>query len=255
MPLIQNKKLKGGNYLADSNSTNTGELLRSALFTIDDKGTIRKNNPCGVFLLNPSTWEETKSANWVLQQTPGQSDPILQWLSSGPRQVSFDALITADTSDFKSDVEFKKPGEDPNPVNKALTAIGSIASNFFQVTLPPPRASLAVTDNKGDTLDISNYLNYYRSLLYPVYDDKLLPVPKRLRNSPPLCVLFSGSSFSKAPKGDRVNSNSELWVVTNLRIRITKQLPNLAPMEAVVSFQLTQYTIRSVDRRRISGNL
>jgi len=255
VPLNQFNKLRGGNYLADTSSENTGELLRSGIFTIDERGNINKNNPCGVFLLNPSSWEESKSANWVPQNIPGQSDQILQWISSGPRQVNFDALVTADTSDFASDVKFGKPGADSNPINKALSVVGKIASSFFNVSVPAPRASLVTKDNKGDKLDISNYLNYYRSLLYPVYDDKLLPVPKRLRNSPPLCVLFAGNSLSNSPKGDRVSRNSELWVVTNLRIRITKQLPNLSPMEAVVSFQLTQYTIRSFDRRRISDNL
>lgn len=259
MPLNRFTKGTTDAYLADANSPNQGYVLRSAMFTIDEKGIINKENPVGMFMLNPSTLEESKAANWVPQNIPGQSDQILQWVSSGPRQLSFEALVTADTSDLKTDTNFKKPGADPNPVNKALTIVGKVASNFFKISVPSlPRVNSTevLNSNTGSSLlDISEYLNYYRSLLYPVYDDKLLSVPKRLRSSPPLVVLFMGNSLGSIPKGDRVNSNSELWVVTSLRIRITKQLPNLAPLEAVVSFQLTQYTIRSVDRRRISRNL
>jgi hypothetical protein len=45
-----------------------------------------------------------------------------------------------------------------------------------------------------------------------------------------------------------ISVDTDLWVVTDLRIKITKQLPNLAPMEAIVSFQLTQYNRRTKDQ-------
>ena len=79
-----------------------GQLQRAALFKVDMSGKILNKNSEGVFLLNPSELTETKSAKWVSHEVPGQSDPVWQWLSSGPRVVTFDALVTADTSDRKS---------------------------------------------------------------------------------------------------------------------------------------------------------
>jgi len=59
-----------------------------------------------------------------------------------------------------------------------------------------------------------------------------------------------GKAVTKYPYGQKITSQHDLWVITNLEIQITKFLPNLAPMEAVVTFQLTQYNIRSFDRKR-----
>lgn len=57
--------------------------------------------------------------------------------------------------------------------------------------------------------------------------------------------MWIGNTLSNEPYGEVLKPSDDIWVVTSLRIRITKQLANLSPMEAVVSFQLTQYTIRS----------
>lgn len=244
MPIRPPKRIPTAANVADVSTEFTDNLKVAALFTVDSAGEVERTQT-GIFLLNPSTLEENKKANWVQQTTPGNSDPVLQWLSSGPRTVSFDALVTVDTSDFVSAA--KKPGQEEDRSNLVKVFTGSIASAFAKTATPPaPRIQ-----NPGDenpSLDISNYLNYYRSLLYPVYDD--LDNPRVLRNSPPLLVFLSGSSVNKFASGGRITSNSDLWVLTDLRIRITKQLPNLAPMEATVSFQLMQYNIRSFDRRR-----
>lgn len=244
MPIRPPKRTKTMDNVANVSTDFTSNLRVSALFTVDNEGLV-ETPQTGIFLLNPSTLEETKKANWVQQTTPGNSDPVLQWLSSGPRMVSFDALVTVDTSDFISAA--KKPGkeEDRSSLNKIFT--GSIASAFAK-TVTPPSPRIQNPGDENPSLDISNYLNYYRSLLYPVYDD--LDNPRMLRSSPPLLVFLNGSSVNKFASGTRITSNSDLWVLTDLRIRITKQLPNLAPMEATVSFQLMQYNIRSFDRRR-----
>lgn len=235
--------------LSNSGSANSGGMLRkAALFRVDSEGNIIKNR-AGVFALNPSSYEENKSANWSQQAVPGQSDPILQWVNSGARTVSFEALVTADTSYFQSGVT-TKPGEETDPVKKTLNQIGQIASAFFKVTLPPPRQTTQVAANQGDSLDISAYLDYYRSLLYPTYDNATNPT--KLRYSPPLLVLYAGKSIIKVPYENRISSQHDLWVLTDLKIRITKQLPNLAPMEAQVQFTLVQYNIRSFDTNRFT---
>ena len=45
-------------------------------------------------LLNPESLTETKAANWVQQNIPGQSDPLLQWISGSARTVTFTAKVT-----------------------------------------------------------------------------------------------------------------------------------------------------------------
>lgn len=244
MPLKPYNRVPTLDNIADVSKEQTENLKVAALFTVAQDGTVEKRE-AGIFLLNPNTWEENKKSNWVTHQTPGNSDPVLQWLSSGPRTISFDALVTADTSDFVSAAK-KQPGEtkDRSLLSKVFT--GSIASAFAKVTTPPPRQQEPGSQNTS--LDISNYLNYYRSLLYPVYDS--VETPRRLRQSPPLLVLMNGSAINKFAAGQRISAQNDLWVLTDLRIRITKQLPNQAPQEATVSFQLMQYNIRSFDSRR-----
>lgn len=245
MPLKQSNKIKAlGNVVKENKN-----FKQAALFAIDDKGTILYNH-VGRFLLNPSTYDDSKTVNWAQQNIPGQSDPVLQWVSSGARIVTFDALVTADTSYFDSGI-ISKPGEETDQLKKSLTAVSDIASAFFKISVPPPRQTLVQTANNGDKLDISNFLNYYRSLAYPTYDD--INNPKKLRFSPPLLVLFNGSTTSKLLYSDRISTQHDLWVLSDLKIKVTKQLPNLAPMEAVVSFTLIQYNIKSFDTRRFGA--
>lgn len=226
--------------------TGLNKVLRAALFPISINGTIQiDSNPEGIFLLNPSTWEETKSANWTQQNIPGQSDPVFQWISSGAKTLNFEALVTADNSDFlNAQAEAASKKSQPKVV-KEETA--SIASRLFKIQVPPPRNKEVVIYTQA--LDISSRLNYYRSLLYPKYT-KNGNNPGRLKASPPLLVLLAGNGIARLKYGARITSKHDVWVLTDIRIRITKQLPNLAPLEAVVSFSLAQYNIRSFDSNR-----
>lgn len=236
---------KRKDILANPGEFNVSDLFSAGLFPVEPDGRINLKKP-GYFLLNPDSWEENKAGGWVHHSSPGQSDPILQWLSSGPRTVSFDALVTADISAEKAE---EKPAKEDDPIKAALEYIGDTAASFFKTTVPKPQPSSKNKVNSSrEVLDISNYLNYYRSLLYPVYDR--VNDPKSLNHSPPLLVLFAGSSISNSSYdiNGKIKNSQDLWVLNNLKIRITKQMPNLAPMEAVVSFQLIQYTIKSRHR-------
>ena len=243
MSIRQLKKTNTIDSLANAYSKNDGSLKAAALFAVDKDGNIQKTES-GIFLLNPSGITESKPVNWAQQNVPGQSDPVLQWTSSGARTISFQALVTADTSDYVSGQKILPNQSSPNLLDQATTIFGSIASAFFKVAAPQARVD---TPDKTE-LDISGYLNYYRSLQYPIYDN--VDAPRRLKGSPPLLVLFMGKAVTKFPYGDKISSQHDLWVLTNLEIQITKFLPNLAPMEAVVTFQLTQYNVRSFDRSR-----
>lgn len=225
---------------------------RSAIFRVDRKGKIIREDD-GLFLLNPASYEENKSANWSQHNIPGQSDPIMQWVSSGAKTLTFDALVTNDTSLLDLDEKRGyKNSTNPNEtgVKGFVNKLSDAASSFFKISSPvTPPNDIRNNFNKN-TLDISNKLNFYRSLVYPIYDD--INNPKELVQSPPLVVLFSGRTVMKKAYNDRVSNNHELWVVTNIKIRTTKQLPNLAPMEAIVTFTLMHYNMRSFDSRRFS---
>jgi len=240
MAIKQLQKTPISANLADGGGTNDGTLKVAAIFPVDSDGTILDfpEDGAGYFLLNPSTFTETKSSNWAQQTVPGQSDPILQWTGGGPRTVSFSALVTRDTSNYLSGQNLK-PGKSKDSSLSLKSVFGDIAASFSKTTLPQPRQEIQY----GDQLDVSAYLDYYRSLLYPTYAKN-----GTLTASPPLIVLFIGKALSTIPYGSKITTESDVWVITNLEIQVTKQLPNLAPMEALVNFQLTQYTIKSFGR-------
>lgn len=230
--------------LGNSGTKNDGFIRKAGLFKIDITGRILFEDSEGVFLLNPTTMEEQKNANWVQHAVPGQSDPVFQWVSSGARTITFDALVTADTSDFTVASSYKQQKQS-TPKNQ-VEAVADYAVKLFKVQVPPPRSTTPI--KSADVLDISDRLNYYRSLLYPEYSDPSgKGAPQRLKASPPLLVLMAGSAVSNMPYGTRITNKHDVWVLTDIRIKTTKQLPNLAPMEAVVSFTLAQYNIRSFD--------
>lgn len=231
--------------LAEVSKEQTDQLKIAALFAVSPDGTVERVES-GIFLLNPTSIEDGKDSNWVAQNVPGQSDPVYQWVGGGARVVRFTALVTADTSDFISGVTTPgKPADQGGFLGKVFS--GSIASAFSKVQAPAaPVGSFDI--DSATVLDVQRNLNYFRSLMYPRYDN--FENPRRLRQSPPLLVFYSGSAINKFPYGTRVSSQSDLWMLTNLRIRVTKQLPNLAPLEAEVEFELTQYNVRSFSRDR-----
>jgi hypothetical protein len=216
----------------------SGQLFKAAIGIVKSNGTI---DPSTItpFLLNPDSWEETIETNWVAHNIPGNS-PVYQWVSGGPRALTFDALVTKDTSEFLN----APPKALDALKNTAINAVGSIACNFLGVNLPPIQDLLSTFDSagSGEDLGISTTLDFYRSLLYPMYVDG------KIDSNPPLLALYTGKTFDnqKTYPGESVNSNMTVWILTNLKIHISKQLPNLTPMEALVSFKLLQYPFKSI---------
>jgi len=221
---------------------NLGKLARVTIAKVGPNGKINTDS-IHPLRLNPESIEDEKTSNWVANQIPGQSNPIFQWVSGGPRVVSFDALVTKDTSDFL----ILKDNPLGKLKDKAFNAIGAIASNFLGVTVTASTFDALVgTDigQDGTDLNIGGDLDYFRSLQYPTYEEG-----GRLATSPPIIVLYFGSTLSQEgsdpPAHGIINAKTDLWILLDLKIKITKQLPNLAPMEAVVSFRFNQYTTTS----------
>ena len=221
------------------------KFVAAALFKVDSLGNIAKQEKGKArFLLNPDAMEDNKAGNWVENNVPGQSDPILQWVSGGSRTLSFTALVTKDFANFKiSEQDLLGDLKDT-----ALTAVGSIASAFAGINIPPLGDALnkLVGDAKdnGEELGVSEYLDYYRSLMYPDIDEEGV-----LQASPPLVVLAMGKTLTTQKErnvtGTVAAKNTDLWITKNVSVRVTKWLPNLTPMEAEVSFQFVQYIMES----------
>lgn len=221
---------------------------KAVIAKINPDGTIDEGSKSlGKLLLNPESLEDSKTSNWVANNIPGQSDPIYQWVSGGARTITFDALVTKDTSE----VPYLKSSDDPlaGVIDSSVNAIGSIASNFAGANLPPAadlfNSLKGNTSGTGEELSIEAQLNYYRSLLYPIY------AQGRLATSPPLIVLYFGKSLGSlnTVADTTISEENDIWILTELRIRITKQLPNLTPMEATCSFRFNQYAIKSLETK------
>lgn len=219
------------------------KFVYAALFTVSTSGEINPVQANAPFLLNPDGMEDNKDGNWVENNIPGQSDPILQWVSGGARNLSFTALVTKDT------VHFPPASTDllSGLVDSAVNAVGAIASAFAGVNVPPLGDVLGTllggAESVGEELSIANQLDYYRSLMYPSIDEDEVLV-----SSPPLVMLAVGktlSSLQSRTTTEKISAETDLWATKAVNIRITKWLPNMTPMEAEVSFQFVQYVTKS----------
>ena len=251
--IAQKRPQKSEVVLAKQGVNNDGKLRTFGLFALDKDGIVdskKKVIDKGTFLLNPATFEESKTSNWSPQNVPGQSNPVYQWVSGGARQITFEALVTRDNFHAGS----SESGDIlSNLAGAALNAVGGIASELAGVSLPPLASLFPGPDpGSGTALSIVDKLDYYRSLLHPIYTQG----HTSLYQAPPLVVLAAGSTFAGvptpldgpiAPPSTKASgSYVPVFIVTSLNIRITKQLPNLDPMEAMVNFTLQEYAIRPI---------
>lgn len=231
------KPLQKKETIANKNAVDVN-FFKAGFGEVDSKGKITKVHK---FLINPDSIEDNKSINWTSHNIPGQESPVYQWTSGGARVVSFEALVTHDT------IYLPTEPQDNSLTGTVLNVIGSIASNFLGIQIPPLAALGAPAEDSKNTLSIVRELEVYRNLYRPKYTQNA-----KLESSPPLVVLYLGTSLGTEALPDPNTPNGEitkfalLWMLTSLNIKITKWLPNLRPMEAVVSFQFTQYQITSL---------
>lgn len=250
MPIKQNQKTY--NDLASKDKIAPKAIVLTAgLFIVNEEnkvGAAGEGDKYGKFLINPSSFEDSKNSNWVQHNVPGQSDPVLQWVSSGARTLTFDALVTNDISSYvPTGYTNNEIASEPNTMGNYFANIAGSLANVKEKN---------VKFNTGQTLrpklDITVYLNYYRSLLYPKYKNEKSGDEKNtgrrlFSEGPPRLVLLAGRAITNSTfkLGEMLNPEDETWVLTDLKVKTTKMLPNLAPMEAIVSFTLVQYNAQS----------
>lgn len=215
------------------NSEASGKFIRAAIGKVGLNGKVSESD-IREFQLNPTSIEDSKSSNWVAHNIPGQSDPIYQWVSGGQRVVSFQLLVTKDTSYYPKNINSESPN---GLLGQALNIAGGVAAQFFNANIPPLGDMLGMFTGagNGNQLSITKDLEWYQKLLYPTYSGG------QLKSSPPLVVLYMGSTLEYSPKIE-----PSVYIVLDIKINITKQLPSLDPMEATVDFKLAEYPIKSM---------
>jgi len=85
-------QFKGAGVTNDS----TRDLTAPSIVKMSIEPVNEPFNSNNVLLLNTNSITESKSANWVKHYVPGQSDPLLQWISGSERTVTFTATVTKD---------------------------------------------------------------------------------------------------------------------------------------------------------------
>lgn len=191
------------------------------------------------FYLNPVSWTEVKRANWVKHDIPGLSDPIQQWTSSGARTVTFEALVSLD---FQKAEVVKQ--QEKSVACSAFGELLTVAKVAQQVLNIPDLTSQEIINRSQSNrpkheLDITEKLNYYRSLTYPNQFGR----GKRTKAPDPV-ILDVGKVFG-------LRTRNALFVVDKVDINITKMQsvltdgeagyqPELRPIEARVNFTLTE---------------
>lgn len=187
------------------------------------------------FFLNPASWVDLKSTKWIKHSIPGLSDPHQQWIAGGPRTITFEALITRDTAESitrqKRDKSFVC-----QLVGRAATVvkISKIATQIQGLSVSEvAEAQNIAANSKNLELDITDKLNFYRSLLYPNVSSQ----DSRVSRPPNLVKLLVGTTLGK-------RTRNSLFVVDKVEIRVVKQFSDLTPIEAIVNFTLTEFVTR-----------
>lgn len=218
---------------------------------IPDKATAAEREKyigLGMFYLNPATWDETKTTKWVKHEIPGMSDPHQQWVAGGARQITFEALVTNDKVEghINTDVQSSIVSS-LNPTKKsAIKKIGGIAAqvaNIPELTISESIEASGQSPAQTLILDITDKLNYYRSLMYPESSSK----KNGVEGTPTPVRLIVGSTFGNRTKGAK-------FVVDKVIIKITKQYASLTPIEARVTFTLTELVEEILTSEKILGD-
>ena len=199
-------------------------------------------------LLNPESLTETKAANWIQQNIPGQSDPLLQWISGTARTVTFTAKVTLDivenfTVNSGNDAEIWSLEIEPE-----LSRVAEITDNYNAAVLSQlynvsARTATADLDQLADQQDLTDrsstrwkqsiqpQLDFYRGLLIPREGSR-----KNQNRTPPLVRLYMGDVLGAASY-----SANQDFILASYSFNITQTTPELLPSGADVTFTFIEY--------------
>lgn len=197
-------------------------------------------------LLNPESITETKAANWIQQNIPGQSDPLMQWVSGSARTITFTAKVTLDmienfTVDSVSDADIWSLEIEPelSRIQEITEGYNSaILSQLYNVSL---RQQDSAAENVGQDSSIrweqsiQPQLDFYRGLLVPRTGSRA----NQLR-TPPLVRLYMGDVLGAASY-----SANQDFILASYNFNIVQTTPELLPTVADVTFTFMEYNDQS----------
>jgi len=195
----------------------------------------------GKFYLNPDMIQESKASGWVKKAIPGLSDPHQQWIAGGARTITFKALVTNDRAEghIPDNTPFTGAVQATTGKLSFVKKVAGIAAQVFNIPELSALGSLEAQDRNTGTsllLSITEKLAFYRSLTYPRAFDANGAV-----TAPYLVRLDIGQTFGK---GEKVRD--AVFVVDKVEIEINRWLPDLTPIEAAVTFTMTEITNKSL---------
>ena len=168
-----------------------------------DKGriTVPSTRATRSFMWNPTSVKITHGWKWAKQAIFGNSHNMMQGGSGEDEVVSFSLIIDGDRGR-----------------SEARRATGTSS-----------------TANAATSRDISDELNWYRSLTYPLQASPTVQGGYITGSTPPVVVLTLGTMFTKAA-----------CVVENVDITVSMFTPLLEPMHATIEMKLAIYAARPV---------
>jgi hypothetical protein len=203
-------------------------------------------------LLNPESITETKAANWIQHNIPGQSDPLLQWISGTSRTVTFTAKVTLDlvenfTVNAGRDDEIWSLEIQPELSQIAKITDGynaAILSKLYDVSARTDITDFDTLNQQGDLANTSStrwkqsiqpQLDFYRGLLVPRTGSRRNQV-----RTPPLVRLYMGDILGAASY-----SANQDFILASYSFNITQTTPELLPTGADVVFTFIEYNDQS----------
>lgn len=200
-------------------------------------------------LLNPESITESKAANWVQHNIPGQSDPLLQWISGSARTVTFTAKVTLDlienftvSKNGQSDIWSLEVEPELSRIESITDSYNSaILSQLYNVSARTESPFVASAQDalnnsfEGDQTrwvqSIQPQLDFYRGLLVPRTGSRRNQV-----RTPPLVRLYMGDILGRASY-----SGNQDFILASYQFNITQTTPELLPTSADVTFTFIEY--------------
>lgn len=221
------------------------EILKMAIIPIGEPS----RPDLHTLILNPESLTETKSANWVKQYIPGQSDPLLQWISGTERTITFIAKITLDIAENFTVNSGRDQEEWSLQIEPELVEQSQITDTYNAKVLGRLSSNQEITGEDSPLIwddaqveatyrwkqSIQPQLDYYRSLLVPRKSSI-----RGQSKTPPLVKLVMGNIL-----GGTSISRDQKFILASYQIQITQTSTDLMPTGADVTFTFIEYNDRS----------
>lgn len=194
-------------------------------------------NSNNILLLNTNSVTEAKSANWVKHYIPGQSDPLLQWISGSERTITFTAMVTKDLAHNPTLLNTRNEEEWQLVVKPELDQIFKTTTKVISENL-----SNLTNGTISNSPDRANSTHYWPRSIQPQLDFyRSLVIPRDAgTKTPPLVQLKMGTIL-----GDADTVANQKFILLNYQMTVTEYSPELEPTKATVVFTFVEYVPKS----------